>query len=113
MPIRHRISPVDTAWLRMDRPSNLMQIVGVMLFDGDLDYERLQRSIERRMLSFRRFRQIVRQVAGIYYWEDDQDFVLEHHLRRAAIGGLARFVGRHLMKPRWAGRRSSCAFITA
>ena len=48
MSVRHRISPVDTAWLRMDRPNNLMQIVGVMLFDGELDYERLQRSIERR-----------------------------------------------------------------
>ena len=59
-----RMSKVDTAWLRMDRPSNLMQIVGVMLFDGELDYERLQRSIERRMLSCRRFRQIARQDAG-------------------------------------------------
>ena len=89
MPVRHRISPVDTAWLRMDRPSNLMQIVGVMLFDGALDYERLQRSIERRMLSFRRFRQIARQDAGVYYWEDDQDFDLEHHLRRAILPGAA------------------------
>lgn len=89
MPVRHRISPVDTAWLRMDRPSNLMQIVGVMLFDGELDYARLQRSIERRMLSYRRFRQIARQDAGVYYWEDDQDFDLEQHLRRAILPGAA------------------------
>lgn len=89
MPVRHRISPVDTAWLRMDRLSNLMQIVGVMLFDGELDYARLQRSIERRMLSYRRFRQIARQDAGVYYWEDDQDFDLEQHLRRAILPGAA------------------------
>lgn len=31
------ISCVDTAWLRMDRPNNLMQIVGVLMFDGQLD----------------------------------------------------------------------------
>lgn len=89
MPARQRISNVDTAWLRMDRPSNLMQIVGVMLFEGALDYERLLHSIERRMLSFRRFRQVARQDEGIYYWEDDTDFDLEHHLRRAVLPGEA------------------------
>ena len=87
MPARQRISYVDTAWLRMDRPNNLMQIVGVMLFDGELDFARLQRSIERRMLSFRRFRQVVRQDDGVYYWEDDLDFDLEHHLRRSVLPG--------------------------
>ena len=87
MPARQRISYVDTAWLRMDRPNNLMQIVGVMLFDGELDFERLQRSIERRMLSFRRFRQVARQDDGVYYWEDDLDFDLEHHLRRSVLPG--------------------------
>jgi len=98
MPARQRISYVDTAWLRMDRPNNLMQIVGVMLFDGELDFERLQRSIERRMLSFRRFRQVARQDDGVYYWEDDLDFDLEHHLRRSVLPGargkpeLQRFV---------------------
>ena len=64
MPARERISHVDTAWLRMDRPSNLMQIVGVMLFEGKLDYERLRLSIERRMLGFSRFRQVVHQDAS-------------------------------------------------
>ena len=28
---RERISPVDTAWLRMDRPNTLMLIVGAFL----------------------------------------------------------------------------------
>lgn len=32
MPRRERMSAVDTAWLRMDRPTNLMMIVGVMVF---------------------------------------------------------------------------------
>ena len=29
---RERMSSVDTAWLRMDTPTNLMMIVGVMMF---------------------------------------------------------------------------------
>ena len=29
---RERMSSVDTAWLRMDRPSNLMMICGVLIF---------------------------------------------------------------------------------
>ena len=39
MKLRHKMSSVDTAWLRMDRPSNLMMIVGVLMFEGRLDYE--------------------------------------------------------------------------
>ncbi len=56
---RERVSPVDTAWLRMDRPTNLMMIVGVMMFDGAMDYDRLRRTLESRLLSYRRFRQKV------------------------------------------------------
>ena len=56
---RERISPVDTAWLRMDRPTNLMMIVGVMMFDGPMDYARLRRTLEARLLPYRRFRQKV------------------------------------------------------
>ena len=46
---RERIASVDTAWLRMDRPSNLMQIVGVMIFAGRLDPERLKRTVAKRL----------------------------------------------------------------
>ena len=87
MPSRERISHVDTAWLRMDRPSNLMQIVGVMLFEGQLDYQRLRASIERRMLGFRRFRQMAVADSSGYVWQDDPDFSLDHHLHRAILPG--------------------------
>ena len=89
MPSREPISNVDTAWLRMDRPTNLMQIVGVLLFDGELDYERLRASVEHRMLGFRRFRQMaVAEDAG-YVWQDDPDFNLDHHLHREMLPGVA------------------------
>ena len=88
-----KMSAVDTAWLRMDRPSNLMQIVGVMIFDGALDEARLRAAIEQRMLGYARFRQVVCQQSGGYAWRDDPDFDLDHHLRRAVarvpLGRLA------------------------
>ena len=57
MPNRQRMSSVDTAWLRMDSPANLMMITGIMTFDRRVDYARLKRTIEKRFLSFARFRQ--------------------------------------------------------
>ena len=89
MASRERFSPVDTAWLRMDRPNNLMIIVGVMMFDGALDLARLKRTLEARLLRYRRFRQsVVSDVAG-FYWEDDQAFDIAHHVHRTALPGQA------------------------
>ena len=36
------ISGIDTAWLRMERPTNLMMITGVMIFSERLTYDRLR-----------------------------------------------------------------------
>jgi WS/DGAT/MGAT family acyltransferase len=82
---RERISPVDTAWLRMDRPTNLMMIVGIMMFDGAMDYARLRRTLEARLLPYRRFRQKVVHDATGAWWEDDADFDLDGHLHHAAL----------------------------
>ncbi|MEZ5613823.1 MAG: wax ester/triacylglycerol synthase family O-acyltransferase [Rhodocyclaceae bacterium] len=82
---RERISPVDTAWLRMDRPTNLMMIVGIMMFDGAMDYARLRRTLEARLLPFRRFRQKVVHDATGAWWEDDADFDLDGHLHHVAL----------------------------
>ena len=56
-PIKEPISKVDTAWLRMEQPTNLMMINGVLTLEGPLDYEKLLETIEQRFLTFRRFRQ--------------------------------------------------------
>ena len=86
MPRRERMSAVDTAWLRMDRPTNLMMIVGVMIFDQRMDFERLRNTVEARLVGrYRRFRQCaVQEVTGAL-WEDDPDFDLDAHLRRRAL----------------------------
>ena len=39
---RVKISAVDTAWLRMDRPQNLMMITGVLLFGEKVELARLR-----------------------------------------------------------------------
>ncbi len=82
---RERISPVDAAWLRMDRPTNLMMIVGVMIFDGHLDYARLRHTLEARLLPYRRFRQRVEHDATGAFWVDDDDFDLDRHLHHMAL----------------------------
>ncbi|HMT58862.1 MAG TPA: wax ester/triacylglycerol synthase family O-acyltransferase, partial [Ottowia sp.] len=87
MPAQEKMSPVDTAWLRMDRPNNLMQILGVMLLDGKLDFARLRQRIEERMLVHARFRQVAREDTAGWSWVDDPDFELDNHLRRAALPG--------------------------
>lgn len=82
---RERISNVDTAWLRMDRPANLMQIVGVMIFDGRMDYERLKRTVALRVMRYRRFSQIAAQEASGAWWMDDENFDVDAHLHHSLL----------------------------
>jgi hypothetical protein len=50
------MSAVDTAWLRMDRPANLMMICGVLMFGDRIPLPRLRSLVAERFLVFRRFR---------------------------------------------------------
>ncbi|GAB3537479.1 wax ester/triacylglycerol synthase family O-acyltransferase [Noviherbaspirillum agri] len=86
---REPLSSVDTAWLRMDRPTNLMIICGMMMLDREVDLERLREVVRTRLLCFHRFRQRVVEEAVGAYWEDDPDFNLDWHVRRIAIPHLA------------------------
>ncbi|OCA59842.1 acyltransferase [Aeromonas piscicola] len=83
------ISCVDTAWLRMDRPNNLMQIVGVLMFDGQLDEPQLRASLEYTIRVQPRFHQKASLEGGEYYWRDDPDFDLDLHLKRVILPGKA------------------------
>lgn len=89
---REKLSAVDTAWLRMDRPANLMMICGVLMFDRRLSLARLRRVVDERFLVFRRFRQVPAQTATGAYWRDDRDFDIAAHVvtsRLAAPAGDA------------------------
>jgi WS/DGAT/MGAT family acyltransferase len=88
-PRREKISPVDTAWLRMDRPSNLMMICGVLLFGGRVEFERLQAVVNERWLRFKRFYQRPVQALGVAYWESTADFDINDHVVQVALPGRA------------------------
>jgi len=110
---REPMSKVDTAWLRMERSTNLMMISGVMMFETQLDIGRFKRMLQERFLAFRRFRQKAVDTPAGAYWETDTDFDLDWHVRLTALPGkggreeLQRLVS-HLAstpldasKPRW------------
>ena len=88
-PAREKISPVDTAWLRMDRPSNLMMICGVMLFRERVDFERLQMVVKDRWMLFSRFYQRPVQELGVASWETAVDFDINDHVVNVALPGKA------------------------
>ncbi len=81
-------SNVDTAWLRMEDPTNLMMITGVMVFSAPIEFERLKATLEHRLLRFDRFRQRVvppRVPLGRYRWKDDAAFDISDHLHRLTL----------------------------
>ena len=86
---RDKISAVDTAWLRMDRPHNLMMICGVLVFDGRVRIRRLREVLAQRFLVFRRFRQRAVERPGFSVWEIDPKFDIDHHLMAMRLPGKA------------------------
>jgi diacylglycerol O-acyltransferase / wax synthase len=103
-----RMSPVDAAWLQMEEPTSLMVITAVLWFDAPLDFERLARRVEERLVARHpRFRQrvVTRGLWSTPHWEDVPDFRLEEHLRRTRLpapGGrdaLERLVGESMGTP--------------
>jgi diacylglycerol O-acyltransferase / wax synthase len=86
--MRLPLSPVDAAWLRMEDPTNLMMVTGVLLFDERIDPARLRAVIEERLLAFARFRQRVEEPPfgiGVPMWVTDSRFDLDAHLHLAAL----------------------------
>jgi WS/DGAT/MGAT family acyltransferase len=75
-----RMSKVDTAWLRMDSPSNLMMIVGVWILRPGITPAALSERVRDRLLPYRRFVQTAREDAAGAHWLDDPDFQLERHV---------------------------------
>jgi diacylglycerol O-acyltransferase / wax synthase len=83
------MSRVDHAWLRMERPTNLMMISGVMMFETPVDINRLQKVIKDRFMAYPRFRQKVVETATGTFWQEDPDFDLDYHVRLSALPGKA------------------------
>lgn len=80
-----RMSRVDTAWLRMDSPTNLMMIVGVWVLRPGITLAALRERVQTRLLSYRRFVQCAREDATGAHWADDPDFDLARHVQARAL----------------------------
>lgn len=84
---REPMAKVDTAWLRMERPTNPMMITGVLMFSEPMKLARLKKVIEQRFLSYRRFRQKPVDGAAGAQWVDDAQFDLDWHVRLSGLPG--------------------------
>ena len=80
-----RMSKVDTAWLRMDSPTNLMEIVGVWTLKPRIRYGDLCRRVAERMLPYDRFRQRVVEDALGMAWVEDEEFDIHRHIVREKL----------------------------
>jgi WS/DGAT/MGAT family acyltransferase len=84
---RERMTGVDTAWLRMEHPTNLMMIVGVMIFNDKLAFPKLKATIEQRFLSYPRFKQKAVQDPTGAWWEVDKKFDIANHVKKTKLPG--------------------------
>jgi WS/DGAT/MGAT family acyltransferase len=102
---REPMSRVDTAWLRMERPTNLMMITGVLMFETPMALTKLRQVIRQRFLAYPRFRQKAVDTAAGASWQEDGDFDLDWHVRLSALPGragkleLERFVSQLASTP--------------
>lgn len=102
---REPMSRVDTAWLRMERPTNPMMITGVLMFAETMSLERLRKVVKQRFLAYRRFRQKAVDTPAGASWQTDENFDLDWHVQLAALPGrggkrsLERFVSQLASTP--------------
>ncbi|MGO4574178.1 wax ester/triacylglycerol synthase domain-containing protein [Microvirga sp. 2TAF3] len=99
------MSAADTTWLRMDRPNNLMQIVGVLELEPPVNLDRLEQLLGERLLRIDRFRQRVEDRSGTIWWSEDPYFDVTRHIKRVGLpmprgkSELQRFVAELAMTP--------------
>lgn len=86
---KRAIAPVDSLWLNMDTPSNLMVIDGVLFFDGPLDVARVTRVLDTRLVQrypvFGQVPQPSRNPLGGENWVDPKRFSITDHIVTATL----------------------------
>jgi diacylglycerol O-acyltransferase len=79
------MSGIDLAWLRMERATNPMTIVAVLILDGRVTHRQLRSLLAARLLRFERFRELPVHDALGTHWMIDPQFDLDTHLRRLRL----------------------------
>jgi diacylglycerol O-acyltransferase len=86
-----RMASADTAWLHMDRPTNLMVVNCVFWFDQPLDWDDVARAFAQRLVpAFPRFAQWAIEppvTLGLLVpmWQDAENFDVADHLVRSTL----------------------------
>ncbi len=75
-----RMTKVDTAWLRMDTPHNLMMIVGVWVLRPGIKVEAMRTRVKEKLLKYRRFKQRVVEDSAGATWVMDRKFDIDNHI---------------------------------
>lgn len=102
---REPVYSVDLAWRRMDHPTNLTVINGVLMFDQPLDPERFRATLEERLVVISRFHQCLVREGGKAHWEQAGELDWDYHLRWESLGGdgdeqaLRQRVGELMSQP--------------
>ena len=99
---RERMSKVDTAWLRMDSPHNLMMIVGVWVIKPGLRYADVAARLEQRMTKYPRFTQCAVEDATGATWVQDAHFDIAHHLVLEKLPKASRAAQQRALQDRLA-----------
>ena len=84
-----RLSGVDRAWLLMDRPTNPMTILGLIILEGRLDRTRLRDLVAERFLRFARFRCVPVANGNGADWIESPQFDVNDHVQRVALPARA------------------------
>lgn len=95
-----RMSKVDTAWLRMDTPSNLMMIVGVWQLTPGVSHAAVCERMESSLLKYARFRQRVMEDAAGATWVNDRYFDLNNHVIAEKLPKAAKGREQELLQDR-------------
>ena len=106
---RRPMAPLDSIWLSMDRPNNLMVVDSVMFLGATPDWDEVVRLFEAHVVGrFPVFRQHPEQASLLGsrpHWVDDEDFDLARHFRRATLpspgddAALQRYMEEHVAAP--------------
>ena len=98
------LSGADAAWLRLDSDENPL-IINVMATIDPLPFEELRALIESRLLVFPRFLKKPVKLSGMYVWEKDSAFSIDHHVHVAELPApgnkqaLEQFMGDSMSQP--------------
>jgi diacylglycerol O-acyltransferase len=83
-----RLSPVDAAFLYLERKEIPLNIAGIAIFDGPIPFDQFVANIESKLDLLPRYRQIVVPPPlniGHPAWEDDRDFDIRRHIFRIRL----------------------------